>query len=307
MRLKELKIPCLFVLAILLPANGFCSFESLECPKTELIKVYVNPEIASPCKEVSEISSVFTSIRKFSGSTSLVALFLDRPSYMAQASISGLMLLSQRQKGWGEVRSLEKSKLIWEHEFGHIVFNEILIDKFPAILDFNRYMKAHDNFSIQNLDPTSDNYQHVKALWSEDAELARDIQKPYTELFADLVAVLFANDASAMRRAMTLEGMPKREKLKARLYDFNSDISLEDYTGDDEHLVFGPVRSHIGRQFLKFPMANKDKQTVLNIVATSMIEEMNQLWSTRTKPADFRALNLSLIERISSLIKTPKQ
>ncbi len=298
MCLEELKIRFLFLLAFLMPVNGICSFEPLECPNSNLIRIYVDTEIATPCKELSEINTVFTSIRKFSGFTSPVTLFLDRPSYMAQASISGLMLLSQRQKGWREVRNLEKSKLIWAHEFGHIVFNEIIINQFPAISDFHRYMVAHDEISIQSLNPTSDNFQQVKFLWTQEAGLARDILKPYTELFADLVAVLYANDGSAMKRAMTLNGMSEIEKYNARLYDFYAKIALDDYTGNDVHLVFGPARSYIGSHLLKFPMSLQQKQNVLSIVASSMLEEMNQLWTTRTKPTDFRSLNLSFIDRL---------
>lgn len=302
MCLEQLKIRFLFLLAFLLPVNGICSFEPLECPNSNLIRFYVDTEIATPCKELSEINIVFTSIRKFSGTTSPVTLFLDRPSYMAQASISGLMLLSQRQKGWNETRNLEKSKLIWAHEFGHKVFNEKLINRFPAISDFHRYMVAHDEYSIQNLDPTSDNYQQVKSLWTQDAALARDIQKPYTELFADLVAVLYADDGSAMKKTMTLKGMPDNEKRKTRLYDFLANISLDEYTGNDVHLVFGPARSYIGSQLLNFPMSLQEKQNVLNLVASSMLEEMNQLWTTRTKPTDFESLNLSFIDRLRGRI-----
>lgn len=291
----------LMFLFTILPICGEAAFVSLNCTGTSknFNEIFVDTGIKSPCQEILNINSLFENIQDFSNTSTTITLFLDSPSYIAQTSISGMMLLAQRQKGWSEVRSLEKSKVIWAHEYGHIVFNEIMLTKFPAITSFYHYMFEHDQISIKKLLPMSDNYLQVQNLWSKDSELVRDIQKPYAELFADLVAVLYANNSSAMKNAMTVAGMTEGELLKTKLYDFNQDINFDDYTGSDPHLVLGPARSYIGKTILSFPMTKERKNKVLNIVGLAMISEMNGLWMKRFKPVDLLNINLSLINSIN--------
>ena len=211
------------------PVISFGQFGLSSCKKSEKIKqAYIQKSIQNPCDLLKEVNALIKRISTFSGPIEPITLFLESPSYMAQTSISGLMLLSERQKGWEEVRSLKKSKLIWAHEYGHVIFNQWLLDSFTEIDDFYLFMAKHDSISIEKKDPYADNFEKVNKYWSQSARLGRDIQYPYSELFADIVGVLFANDKNAMATAMRVRGMDNENLKNIKLYSFDREIKLSD-------------------------------------------------------------------------------
>jgi len=280
--------------------KSYARFADIECEKQlKFRKTYVDDKVEAPCRELNHINEVFLSIDKFANSNKRLTIFLDKESYNASVSISGLILLSNRQKGWNEVRNLQKSKVIWAHEYGHVVFNDLMVKEFTPIKAFQRYMVEHDKFSIKKRKPLSDNFQRAKDYWSSEAELGRDIQKPYSELFADLIATLYAQNKSTMRDAMVVKGMDARSLELAKYYSFDENIGIGEYKGNDIHFVFGPVKSFIGKKLLKFPMSDQRKLEVVNVVSKAIFKELNRLWDNKLRPKNFDILNRKLIEALS--------
>ena len=291
----------LFYIFILTHAfKSIAEFQEMKCKSTGLFnQFFADIHLKEPCKELEHLREVIKDINKFTHSKSSLTLFLEKEDYTASVSASGLMILSNRQKGFKEVRDLKKTKIIWAHEYGHVIFNSFLSQNFKPFKEFEAYMLKHDEISIKNLTPHADNFKAVKSYWTANTERVRDIQKAFSETFADLIAVLYAEDISAMKKAMKVKGMGPTQLANLRYYDFDPEINNTIYKGLDEHFVLSPVKAYIGKHFLKFPMNYSQKQELANKVLNIFIKEIKMIWEHNTS-LDFQKINLYLTKEIRS-------
>ena len=284
---------------LLVSHNIEAKFLASDCPRIDNLKsLFISDKIDEPCVLVDHVQSGILSIQKFTSNDQQIDLFLNHASYKAFVNLSNLMLLSHRQKGWGENRSLEQSKIIWAHEFGHIIFDKLMTKSFLEIKPFYNYMSAYNKLLIEQQNPFYEDFSSIWNLWSSEAELVRGIYKPYSELFADLVAVLYKDDKEIMSKTYNMPGIDEPNRKLLKLYDFKSkENDTHEYNGDDIHFVFSKTKLVIGKMF-EFPMSNIQKKNLLHKVHKAIIIEMKKLYLLMKKPSDYIFLNNSFIKTL---------
>lgn len=290
-----------FLSLIFIPSLLKAEFVKPPCSRPLYIKVlFVSSQLKNPCGHFDEVERVFKKILSFSGTISPSILFLDAPAYPAQVSMSGVILLASRQKGWSEERDLKKSEVIWAHEIGHLIFNDWLKNSFPEIKPFATFMKEHDKFVISNSNPHEDYFSQAKNSWSQEAALVRDIQKPYSELFADVVAVFYKNDREALYKAYELKGMSAKARKERSQYSFKQITTLSNEDDKNIHFFFSPSRIDLAKKFMKFPLSASQKRSALKTIHEILVAEMKDLYREKKRPSDKVNLNKSLMKRIES-------
>lgn len=294
----------IFVVSLLLIFNpaAQASFEVSTCDKIDsalFAKVFT--ESGTSCKTVSEIQEQLRSIKGFAGTNIPLTLFLNAKSYDSYSTYGGLVVLNEVQQAWDNVRPPHQNKNIWSHELGHTFFMFRLGQDFKPIQGFRDYMKEHDLLVIAAKDPKVKTEAKMASKWNSDIGKARDLQAPYSELFADLVAVLAANDPMIMAKSMTSPFMPEQKKMETSYYAFAGKYDLNSWSVEDTHYYFAPTRAYIGEKLLKFPIDNSQKQLVLQKVYQACLQEIQKYWSSSKELPRAAEANKSFIKTLSAL------
>jgi hypothetical protein len=296
----------LFIFAALIPFTAWGQprdqFKQAKCqgiPSETFSRAFLQKGV--DCKALAQVQKVASAIHAFAPFQSPITLFLNREDYDSYTNIGRLTVLNHHQMSWGQVKPEEKTELIWAHELGHTLFNDLLIESFTPILPFRDYMAESAKLITAAKNPELNTAGTLKDKWKTELADVRDLQVPYNELFADLVAVLFAEDALAMQNAMLAPGMPKKKKTEMRYFAFKGDYDLSTWAESEEHYFFAPARAYIGKRFLLWPLTAKAKQEVLRKVFEACLSEIKKHWEERKALPKPSEANKRLIEALGKL------
>jgi hypothetical protein len=202
---------------------------------------------------------------------------------------------------WEQVRPQMQNDKIWAHEIGHTFFATWLATDFEPIRGFRDYLVENTKLISQAANPKLDTTQQMNSKWQKVFGKARDIQVPYTELFADLTGVLFADDPMAMTTAMASPNMPANSKAETAYYGFSGEYDVAKWNASEVHYYFAPVRAFIGKRFLHFPMTSSQKASVLRTVYHACLHDIKKYWNSNQSLPGVAEANLSLIDTLSKL------
>lgn len=251
------------------------------------------------CSDAESVWKLFEDVKKVTGVNSIHArVFLQKNGYDAWSTFGGLMYINKTQMLFGKPRTEQHSKLVWVHEIGHLVFNEMLRSSFPEISCFSEYQKKDAELKWEAKDPTLDTDKTLAHFWNETCLLGREIQKPYSELFADIFLSVYRQSLSAPAEAMKMPHLQKREMEKANGYDFAKLTPMEDCE-QNEHFYFSPTRYKIGKQLLRFPLNREENKQLLSKVFELLKNDLLKNWKQQRKvPSDCKAANIQLTSAI---------
>lgn len=262
--------------------------------------VHVFAEKGVTCASVRDFLSLMARLEPFLGKSEPASVFFRKRSFEASADAAGVLVLAQEQVGWEQNRSVRQRASIWSHEIGHLAFSRRLAGDFAPFAKFRDYLLDAKKLIVAAKDPAFDGSAQLQKPWSKEFGEARDLHRPYSELFGDLVAVLEAESPDAMRTAMTLPGMPEKKRADTRYYDFSGVYEGESWTNTDSHFFFAPVRAAIGKKFLKFPMNTAAKAALLDRVYSVALAEIRRQWAngkTLDPPAKANREFISRLEK----------
>ncbi len=281
---------------------AFAEFKKSTCASVvshDFAQVFLESGVS--CDTAEAIQRVLNQIKDFAGKEPPLTLFVQSKSYNSFGTYGRLIVLNQQQQAWGGIRPQSQNEKIWAHEIGHSFFSTWLANDFEAIQGFRDYMKASGEIQTRKQDPNFDTTKELAPKWKSDFARARDIQVPYSELFADLIAVLYANDVMAMAQAMLAPAMPDAESAKTSYYAFTGKYALSAWDQSEVHYFFAPTRAYIGEHLLKFPMDTKQKTLVVQKVYQACLGEIQKYWKSSKALPSSAAANESLIQTLSTL------
>lgn len=292
----------LFALAFLCSISARAAFGPAQCKEAggkAFTAVFL--EKGTGCDDLAKIEKVAARIQTFAELGTPLTLFVNAKAYEAYTSFGRLIVLNARQMAWGKVRPQAQTEKIWAHELGHAVFNQLLSEQFPPIRPYRDFMAEKTKLIVNAQDPELDTEKTLEPQWTAAMAKARDIQVPYNELFADLVAALYAEDSSAMSKAMASPGMPRKKQEETRYYDFTGKYDVEKWEEEEVHYFFAPARAHIGKHFLSWPMTDQRKREVLRKIFDACLAEIRKNWEGNQSLPSPSAANRRLIESLSRL------
>lgn len=274
-------------------------FKKAKCPAIRpqhFEQVFLEP--GATCATAEKIQKQLNVIKRFANINAIPALFVQKQSYESFGTFGGVIVLNQEQQAWDRTRPQEQNEKIWLHELGHFYFNHRLVEDFPAIQGFANYMKDAARLAVETSNPYTDDLPQLGSKWKPEFALARDIQAPYNELFADLVAVLATDDPLIMTKAMQSPGMPEKAKKETAYYGFAGKYDVKKWNESNPHFFFAPARAYIGQKYLKWPLDENRKETVLKKVYTTSLLEIKKYWAQNKKLPSSSEANQSLIKAL---------
>lgn len=197
------------------------------------------------------------------------------------------------------------------HEYGHAVFGKFLEKEFPTYLQLRNLKEEMSGMGLRALKEnlTAEQAQELKldirereqAISKNEAllKIARQVA-PYSELYADVVAVYVENDRSVIYGALSYDNMPFHAADYVQARDFYRQHNADTWTATDEHTMFSPLRSAIGSDVC-WPITSQQRQTKLKQLEAILIEQIRAKVSTGQMPVP--ADNKELIEKF---VKTCK-
>jgi len=198
------------------------------------------------------------------------------------------------------------------HEYGHSIFNKFIEKEFkelrPALegiqhfneLYFERYDAeiAHHQQRVNELNLQIDNEELDFYTNDEILSPLKHILT-YSELFSDLVAVLYSNDLKGFAKTFYRDGSNQSFIERASFRDFSATHDLDTWTNTDRHSFFAPTKSFIGT-FLKFPMTIEKKRSLLTHIGKIITEQIIETWNQNELSS--KQLNIMLIEKINKAL-----
>lgn len=177
-------------------------------------------------------------------------VFVSLKAQEAWSTFGNLLHISQTQMAWGQIKTNTHRDMVWMHEVGHLVFQQMLEADFKQISCFKKYMQQDANEKWKARNPFLNTDKVLAQPWSSECSSARDLQKAYTEIFADFIVSIVLDDPSAPVKYMKSSAAPQAEITKVELYDFGKNHLLETCINEDPHFYFAPVRGIVGKKFL---------------------------------------------------------
>ena len=121
------------------------------------------------------------------------------------------------------------SRAIMAHEYGHAIFFETM------------RLRRESFAQAMNKWP---NYWEFDLPRSREAVKLHDLMLPYNELFADLTAVLYTKDLSAIRKSLSFSGMSTKQKKRSFTKGFcRSKYERDPHTHDEKKNTGTPCSS----------------------------------------------------------------
>ncbi|AGH96468.1 hypothetical protein [Pseudobdellovibrio exovorus] len=190
------------------------------------------------------------------------------------------------QYGGTYSKSIYDILAVFAHEYAHAIFGTFLADASADYAELKRIKSQSSELSLQALrdDPDTETLeqmrQQMKAL--EDSvvqnpallKIARQVG-PYSELYADAVAVFVTGSKGAIYEALAYEGMPFHMRAYVESRDFGMKHDPDTWTFSDEHAMFGPLRSVIGSDEC-WPRSDEQKRLRLQQLKTVLIRDLQR-------------------------------
>lgn len=295
---------CLLLSALLPAAIARAEFQASTCKGVDsryFSQIFLEENVS--CETAEKVQQELTEIQAFMGDERPpLILFIPYQSYESFGTFGGILVLNHRQMAWGKARPQSQKEIIWAHELGHAFFSHWLAHDFKALEGFRGYMSASARIQAEKKDPFLNTDAAMASLWRPEMGMARDIQVPYNELFADLVAVLRADDKMAMTKAMLAPGMPEKARAETGFYGFAGRYNLAHWAQTDVHYFFAPARAYIGEHFLRFPMSPARKKALIKAVYQACLHEIEKHWSLAKALPSPEEANRSLILALSRAV-----
>ena len=198
------------------------------------------------------------------------------------------------------------------HEYGHSIFNKFIEQEFkelrPAlegIQYFNELYFDRDDAEIahnqQKVDELSLQIDNEELDFYTNDEILSPLKHilTYSELFSDLVSVLYSNDLQGFAKTFYRDGSNQSFIERASFRDFSASHDLETWTNSDRYSFFAPTKSFIGT-FLNFPMSIEDKKRFLKNMSKIICEQIRETW--QKEELSPKHLNQRLINRINKAL-----
>ncbi|WP_413581816.1 hypothetical protein [Bdellovibrio sp. HCB288] len=317
--------------------SDFMANQCPEIPSFSSVNLWQdsNDLTVSSCNFALKLAAVVESISAWAPVSEKVVLALKHSasgaSYDGVAVLSAAEFLYIEDSGGKEkhLRSEAGNLTTFAHEYGHVIFTDWLtrdIPEFkairegiasPMIANQKVYFLANQRALIEKRIIAASTPSHLKHLLEKKQEIERQLAQayfeagefsaeqnrilnllaPYHELFADVVAVLFAEDPQAMRKAVELPCSSAKEAYMAAARDFTAHHAHDHWNDSTPHYMFSPVRSELYTHHWIKGYSAKAKRDYLLKVYNLLREDILARWYQ--KPTSVRDANKKLIERIT--------
>ncbi len=197
------------------------------------------------------------------------------------------------------------------HEYGHSIFNEMIrqhhsdLNESFTIIQKNNSKIIQKNIllaqgKLEEATSLADDIANKEIEIFTSAKIMTPIFKvvAMSELFSDLVAVLYAEDLQAFSKAASGQFADPQEKESNKLRDFSLNHPLEHWDNDEKHDLYAPTRSFIGKR-LRFPMSLDRKKKILKKLLDIMKDQLS--YESQTENRTPQELNQVLINKLKSI------
>ena len=275
---------------------GATQFSQPACSGIENSDKFLVSEGVS-CDTIQDFNNLYYSLTKISTLPEKTPrIFINKNSYSGWTTFGNLMYLDEDQLLFGKKRTLQMRQMIWLHELGHLVFQELLKKDFTEINQVVEYMKKDADLKWKNKNPDLNTDKELSKFWCANCGAARDIQKPYAELFADFISALATSDPATPFEAYHTNEMNKTDLQRFKLASFGEQSNLDSCSDTDEHFYFSSVRYRIGQKFIiqakTFPQKKKAVLDFYEILQKDLI----RYWQKDKKLPSCKLANQNLLE-----------
>lgn len=266
----------------------------------------------------------------------IVVTFTHRESEAVTDSnrlVVPFQFLKKSPKGKSLVKHPKYTHAVIAHELGHLFFNR-LMDLEPSAW----YGGDFQNFRQKTMEIRKQRNQDAKARYDVlDAELAkikennlvrarevesemraiskrmgdqgligmlsgRPLDVPYSELFADLVSVLYIGDLAADRDSSFFSGDDKQSHDAAELRDFSRHFEIQGWSKGEEHSTLAPTRSYLGAILKSLPRSHSAKSRFLKNVAKCIALELRDRFEHELFDLTPEEVNRRLVDRMQAIL-----
>ncbi|CAE79016.1 hypothetical protein AB1A81_05020 [Bdellovibrio bacteriovorus] len=290
----------------------------------------------SSCGFAQKLADVVDSISDWAPVSEKIMLSLKHSA--SGASYDGVKVLSAAEFLYIEssnhkekhLRTEQGNLTTFAHEYGHVILTDWLtcdIPEFKAIREgiassmiANQkvYFLANQRGLIEKRIIAAPTQSHQERLLKKKQDIERQLAQayfeagefsaeqnrilnllaPYHELFADVVAVLYAEDPQAMRKAVEFPSGSNKDIYMAEARDFTVGHAHQHWNDSTPHYMLSPVRSSLfaGHWIKRYSSAEKREYLVK--VYNLLRDDILSRWHQETPSV--QDANKTLIEKINS-------
>jgi hypothetical protein len=151
-----------------------------------------------------------------------------------------------------------------------------------------------------------DAFETMSRVNSDDTLKLNAHMEPFTELFADCVAVLYFEDGAVISKGVNYAGFAgktfeeRRKLASTRGRDFTARYKASSWNHTNPHALLGPVRSHLWKYYLNNPMFRTKRAEILAKLLDVIADEAKELKSLEPREVNERLIN-SIEDQFQSL------
>ncbi|MDD4974123.1 MAG: hypothetical protein PHY93_07210 [Bacteriovorax sp.] len=289
------KFLLLFLFILVVPVKARSSDYSIPICKNLVRPQSFLVDSGVTCESIERFEKIFQTVQRSLGlPSSFPRVFFKSTGYESWSTFGNLILVNQRQMSWDQAKTNDQRDMVWIHEIGHLVFQEMLKKDFKELDCFTKYMEQDAEEKWRNKNPLFDTSKILNSFWSSKCKNARDLQTSYSELFADFIVSTVLNDINAPLKYMQNLNTPQSEQIKILLYDFGSQHPIDTCLNEDPHFYFAPSRSVIGSRYFPVKRAKNNVIELYNVLKDDLL-----LYNSKGQSlSDCKVANLRLIPKI---------
>jgi hypothetical protein len=189
----------------------------------------------------------------------------------------------------------------WIHEFGLSIFDANMRERLPL------WNASYGQIAEKALDRSSGtSVENMQALLNNPTfQKLNAFQKPYSELFADFLAVVYSNDPAINYKCYTSVGKSKPEDNISVVSTPITARSMLDFIDPqlNSDLYFAAAKSLLWRQYSS-PACRRDRGLFMRGVFEALSQEIQERWNGgQTANLNIRVANERLIEKFQSKVR----
>ena len=303
LNLKSYFIIILFMMLIdMQQAQAFVSTYKIHCPQNELPNKIINQvyifDKDIKCNTISNYLSVIKRINNFTPVkitplTFSIEFNNDDASNISEHVKIPFQLMSYDKDGDFRLsQSLSNNYLA--HEYGHSIFNKLIGSVFSPLKISLIQLENLNQFQYKIYDLKMNNDTQLTERLENDLQRREEVVYtddlvldpifhilPLSELYSDLVAVLYANDLQAFSKTYIGKNPSQSNIDEASFRDFSATHNLETWNNESRHAYYAPTRSILGQK-INFPLSDSSKAILLKKFADIIILEVMEKWQRDT-------------------------